>query len=257
MSDPCAALVDARDPDRFAATMAAPVAVRGRLWPIYAFNLEVARAAWASAEPMVAQMRLQWWRDGLAQVDAAGVVPVHDVLTPLAGVIAQQALPVGLFDDMVVARYWDIGRAGFGDGAAFDRHLQATAGNLMWLAALALGAGRQAEPVVRRFAQGAGIATWLMAVPVLVARGRLPLVDGSDSAVADLARQGLAALAGARAARHLVSRDAVPALLTGWQAGRLLRQVAAEPGRVAAGTMGQSEFARRGGLLWRGVISRW
>jgi len=257
MTDPCATLVESRDPDRFAATMAAPVVARARLWPIYAFNLEVARAAWASAEPMIAQMRLQWWRDALAEVEAGGTVRAHEVLTPLAALIRERHLPVALFDAMVVARHWDLGRNGFEDAAAFERHIQATAGNLMWLAAVVLGAAPEAEPVVRRFADGAGFAAWLQAVPVLVARGRLPLVDAGERAVADLARRGLVALADARAARRLVARDVAPALLAGWQAGPLLAQVMAEPGRVAAGTTGQAEFARRGGLLLRSVTGRW
>lgn len=40
-------------------------------------------------------------------------------------------------------------------------------------------------------------------------------------------------------------------------AGALLRQVVAEPGRVLAGIMAPSEFARRGGLLWRGMTGLW
>jgi phytoene synthase len=41
----CAALVERSDPDRFRATMAAPVAARRVLFPIYAFNVEVTRLA--------------------------------------------------------------------------------------------------------------------------------------------------------------------------------------------------------------------
>ena len=66
-TDACAALVERGDPDRFAAVMAAPVAARTRLWPLYAFNLEVARAPWVTKEPMIAEMRLQWWRDVVAE----------------------------------------------------------------------------------------------------------------------------------------------------------------------------------------------
>ncbi len=44
----CAALVERGDPDRFAATMAAPMAARARLWPLYALNLEAARAPWVT-----------------------------------------------------------------------------------------------------------------------------------------------------------------------------------------------------------------
>ncbi|PKP73045.1 MAG: phytoene synthase, partial [Alphaproteobacteria bacterium HGW-Alphaproteobacteria-6] len=44
----CAEMVRAGDPDRFAATMAAAPAIRDRLWPLYAANLEIARAPWAA-----------------------------------------------------------------------------------------------------------------------------------------------------------------------------------------------------------------
>ncbi len=50
----CAERVEKGDPDRFAATMAAPPAARARLWPLYAVNLEIARAPWASSEPATA-----------------------------------------------------------------------------------------------------------------------------------------------------------------------------------------------------------
>ena len=59
----CAAMVARGDPDRFLAVMAAPVTVRARLLPLYAFNLEVARAPWVTDEALIAEMRLQWWRD--------------------------------------------------------------------------------------------------------------------------------------------------------------------------------------------------
>ena len=64
----CARLVARGDLPRFRATMAAPVELRRMLFPLYAFNLEVARAPWVTAEPMIALMRLQWWRDALGEI---------------------------------------------------------------------------------------------------------------------------------------------------------------------------------------------
>ncbi|MFM7443344.1 MAG: squalene/phytoene synthase family protein, partial [Tabrizicola sp.] len=61
--DACAELVSRGDPDRFRAVMAAPAFARAQLLPLYAFNLEVARAPWVTEEPLIAEMRLQWWRD--------------------------------------------------------------------------------------------------------------------------------------------------------------------------------------------------
>ena len=56
----CAEIVHAGDPDRFASAMTAPVADREVLFPLYAFNLEIAKAPWMTQEPIIAQMRLQF-----------------------------------------------------------------------------------------------------------------------------------------------------------------------------------------------------
>ena len=78
--DACAALVERGDPERFAAVMAAPVGFRARLFPLYAFNLEVAKAPWVTKEPMIAEMRLQWWTDMLAGAGHGGVHEAHAAL---------------------------------------------------------------------------------------------------------------------------------------------------------------------------------
>ena len=254
-SEACAGLVERGDPDRFMAVMAAPVAVRQLFWPLYAFNLELARAPWVTQEPLIAEMRLQWWRDVVSEIGAGGVVRVHEVASPLARVVRGKSLPVALLDGMAEARRWDIYRAPFADEAAFSAHLDATAGHLMWLCALALGAEVAAEAAVRDVAWALGLANWLRAVPELEARGRLPLVDGRQAAVKALAAEGLARLA--RARRRGVSRALAPALLPAWQAGGLLAQVVRAPGRVADGTLGLAEFRKRGGLAVRAVFGGW
>lgn len=253
----CSDMVQRGDPDRFASAMAAPPEARALLLPLYAFNLEVARAAWASEEAMIAEMRLQFWRDALETIGAGGRATGGDVLDALTDVIRARGLATEPLDQIVEARRWDIYREAFADEAAFEAHLQNTGGNLMWVAAQALGAGPEAEPVVRDFAYGAALANWLVAVPALEARGRVPLVDGRPEAVAALARDGLGRLRRARGQRGRVPATAAPALLAGWRAGPLLRLAVREPGRVAEGALVQSEFARRGGLLWRGVSGRW
>lgn len=245
----CAALVERGDPDRFAAVMAAPAALRGRLFVLYAFNLEVARAPWVTKEAMIAEMRLQWWRDVVAEAKPRA----HEVAGPLHGLIAEAGLPVEVLDLLIGARRWDVYSDAFEDAAHFDRYLDETSGGLMWLAAKACGAPDRVEAAARGFGWAAGLANFLRAVPELEARGRIPLIDGRPEAVRALAARGLAKIAEARAARRALG----PAMLAGWQAEGLLRQVVAEPLVVAEGTMGLSEFARRGGLAWAAVSGRW
>jgi phytoene/squalene synthetase len=253
--DACAGLVERGDPDRFAAVMAAPVQARPVLLVLYAFNLEVARAPWVTKEPMIAEMRLQWWRDVLAEAEA-GKRRAHEVAGPLADLIAARGLDVAVLDRLVEARRWDVYTDPFEDAAAFEAYLDDTAAGLMWAAAQALGAGPADEAAVRGLGWATGLANYLRAVPDLEARGRLPLVDGRTEAVSALARRGLARLASSRSGLRTVPAVARPALIAGWQTKGLLRQAMAEPLRVAEGRMGLSEFARRFGLIKAGVFGR-
>lgn len=239
----CADLVQRGDPDRFAATLAAPPGARAVLFPLYAFNLEVARAPWVSKEPMIAEMRLQWWRDVVTEP----VARAHEVAGPFHAVIQSAALPVGVIDRLIAARIGDAYGEPFDDQAAFDGYLDDTAGGLMWLAAKACGG--HDEPAARALGQAQGLANYLRAVPELEARGRHPLPDGRPQAVQALAQAGLEKLA--QVPRGRVPK---PAALAAWQTRGLLRQVVKDPSVVAEGRMGLSEFARRGGLLWASMI---
>ncbi|AWD20656.1 phytoene/squalene synthase family protein [Fuscovulum blasticum] len=247
----CARLVERGDPDRFLTVRAAPLWAREQLLPLYAFNLEVARAPWVTQEPLIAEMRLQFWRDVVTEDSPRA----HEVAGPLQALIRDAGLPVAVLDRLVAARRWDVWREPFEDRAAFDGYIQETAGGLMWLAARALGAPDGAEAAVRAYGWAAGLANFLRAVPELVARGRHPLPEGVE--VADLAQAGLDRLAQARAARATVPRGLAPALLAGWQAGGLLALAAREPAAVTEGRLHLPEFRRRGGLLWQALSGRW
>ncbi|MEC7259362.1 MAG: squalene/phytoene synthase family protein, partial [Pseudomonadota bacterium] len=83
----CARIVEQGDPDRFLAAMAAPVQARRVLFPLYAFGVEIARAPWVTQEPMIAEMRLQWWRDALEEIASGAPARRHEVVTPLASLL--------------------------------------------------------------------------------------------------------------------------------------------------------------------------
>ena len=250
--DTCAAIVERGDPDRHLAVMAAPPGARGRLLPIYAFNVEIARAPWVTQEPLIAEMRLQWWRDALAEIAEGREVRRHEVATPLADVLDAEG--ARLLDAAAEARGRDARREPFADEAALDAYVGATAGGLLWAAARALGA-RSGEGAVRDAGFAQGLANWLRAIPALEALGRRPLPDGRPEAVEALARRGLARLAEAR--RAGVPPEARPAMLAVWRAGPILRLAAAQPRRVADGALETSEFTRRGSLLLKAITGRW
>lgn len=249
----CAAIVQRGDPDRFMATMAAPVAARRILFPLYAFNVEVSRAPWVTEESMIAEMRLQWWRDAVEEIARAGVVRRHEVVTPLAEVLAaEQALEL---DELVAVRRWDIYKDPFEDEVHFERYIDQSAGTLMWTCAQLLGPAD--EDVVRHVGYASGVANWLRAIPELEARSRVPLLDGTANGVRSLAQGALDRLFLARQSRSKVSRAASAALLAGWQAGAILKQAVANPAAVANGDLGQSEARKRLGLMTQAATGRW
>ncbi len=249
----CAGLVQRGDPDRVLAAMAAPPAARRALFPLFAMNVEVSRAPWVTQEEMIAEMRLQWWRDALEEIAAGGPLRRHEVVTPLGAVMTPQL--AGTLDDYIAVRRWDIYRDPFDDAAHFDRYIDQSAGSLLWAATSMLGTAE--ERVVRDFGFATGLANWLRAVPELEARGRIPLLDGRPEAVRALAERGLDHLSRARAARGAISPEARPALLSGWQTGVILRQARKDPARVAQGALGQSEARKRLTLMARAAAGRW
>lgn len=226
----CARIVERADPMRFRTVMAAPVAARAPLFALYAFNVEVARAPWVTAEPMIAEMRLQWWRDALEEIGAGGAVRAHEVTTPLAQVLSQSQ--GGALDRLVAARRWDIYRDAFEDEAHFDSYIDNTAGLLMWTAAQALGAPPKAEKRVRDLAFGAGVAAYLRAVPALEAAGRIPLLNGTGAGISALAKRAQRRLCQAR-----VPKDARPALWPAIGAKQTLVRAVRDPLAVAEGRL--------------------
>jgi phytoene/squalene synthetase len=250
----CAQLVEAGDPERFAAVMAAPVAARAKLFPLYAFNIEVSRAPWVTQEPMIAEMRLQWWRDALEEIRERGIVRRHEVVTPLAHIL--NAEDTERLDDLILARRWDIGREPFEDIAAFRTHIRDTAGGLLVVAGQVLDRSAPAE-VLEKAGFALGLANWLRAVPALEAAGRIPLVEGTQDAVRSLAHEGLEALAEARRGRGDIPKVARPACLPVAQAEAVLRRAVAVPSRVGEGALDPAPIRRRMTLTRAVVFGRW
>ncbi|MBD0865581.1 MAG: squalene/phytoene synthase family protein [Rhodobacteraceae bacterium] len=246
----CAGLVHRSDPDRFRAIMAAPPAARAVLFPLYAFNLEVARAPWVTKETMIAEMRLQWWRDAIDEIANGGRVRRHEVVCPLARFLPPDLAPV--LDTLIVMRRWDIYTDPFEDQDHFDAYIDATSGGLFWVAGHVLGDAD--EQAMRDVGWAAGVANWLRAVPELEARKRIPLVDGTDEGLHQLAGRARDRLRAARAARDRIPRAAA---LAGWQTESILRAVRRDPRRVRQGVLVHSTAMQRFSLMWQAGTGRW
>ncbi|MFK7752447.1 MAG: squalene/phytoene synthase family protein [Sedimentitalea sp.] len=248
----CAALVEKADPNRFLATMAAPVQARPVLFALFALNVEVARAPWVTQEPMIAEMRLQWWRDALEEIATGKTPRRHEVVSPLARLISPETARD--LDQLVAARRWDIYKDPFEDEAHFQRYIEQTSGALLWAAGRSLGA---TQPVVfNDLGYASGLANWFQACPELERRGRIPLLDGRSQAIRVLAQSGLDRLNRARAARADIPHTARPATFTAWQTHALLKQAIKSPNDVAADALGQNQAQKRLSLIWASATGR-
>ena len=249
----CAQLVERGDPDRFAATMAAPIETRKVLFPIYAFNVEVSRAPWLTQEAIIAEMRLQWWTDALDEIASGGIVRRHEVVTSLAHVLDADGARV--LHRVVTARLWDIYRDPFEDEAAFSSYLEETSAPLFLAASQSLSG--QMPEALKDLGYANGLSQFLRAVPELERQGRVPLVDGRPDALRTLAIQGLERLRAARASKSELPKEARAIVLAAWQAEPILRQVRDDPTRVANGTLGTSEAYKKARLMWQAFTGRW
>lgn len=214
------------DPDRFLATLFAPPPRREALFALYAFNHELARAGEVAREPMVALMRLQWWREAIE-----GAPRQHPLAERLQAAIERGELAAADLLRLADGREAEMAPA-IATLAEFEALVRGTAGALAVAAGRALG-GEGALPRLEALGTAYGVAGQLRNVAALARQGRSLLpqdVLAAEGQAATLRRlaawgQGLLAEAGGALPRPLLAA-ALPAVL----ARRDLRLPEAPPG---------------------------
>jgi NADH dehydrogenase [ubiquinone] 1 alpha subcomplex assembly factor 6 len=243
---PVGALVRRHDRDRFQTALFAPARSRGSLFALYAFNYEVARVREIVSEPVLGQIRLQWWRESIAAAFEGGPIRHHTVVEALTAVIRAYALTRGHFDRLIDAREEDLGEAPWASLAALEDYAEATSARLVYLALESLGVR---EPAANKAAFHIGVAYalagLLRAMPFRARAGRLIIpddiaeqtrLDANDyralrctpalrAATAAIAAAASRHLVSARAHRRSIERPALPALLPAIIAERSLARL--------------------------------
>jgi phytoene synthase len=123
----CAGLVREGDPDRFAAAMLAPMPQRAYLISVYAFNLEISKLRETVREAMLGEIRLQWWRDAVAEC-AAGSPRRHQVVHPLAVTLQAAGLPQEVLLEAIDIRSADLDDLPPANETALQRYVEASGG---------------------------------------------------------------------------------------------------------------------------------
>jgi phytoene/squalene synthetase len=175
--DYCLQQIRRFDRDRYLIVLAAPGRAAADLAVLFALNLELALVRDSVSEPMLGQIRFQWWREAIDGI-RAGTPRHHAVVTALADLMARHPLDRVHLDRMIDARERELidpPPATLGD---LESYAADTAGSLLALAAEA--AGIEAAGVAA-LVRSVGIAVALIgtarATLYLAQRGRRMLPD--------------------------------------------------------------------------------
>jgi len=142
MTDDLDVLVRRVDPDRWLSSrFVADPAARADLIALYALDHELARIPHMVSDPLMGEIRLTWWREGLEAIAGGGPVRDHPVLRA----IAASALPPIALAALAEARLGDLDPTRTGE--ALLAHVDATAGLIMALAARRLSGAATADQV--------------------------------------------------------------------------------------------------------------
>jgi phytoene synthase len=212
----------------------APPELREPLFALYAFNYEIARVRETVSQPVLGQIRLQWWREGIAAAFDGGSVRHHIVLGALTATIRAHGLTRAHFDRLIDVRETDLDKAPAASLAALEDYAEGTSARLVYLALESLGVRDPgAEKAGFHIGVAYALAGLLRAMPFHARAGQLIIpadiaertgLDPADycalrntpalrSATAEIAAAADQHLVAARARRRAITRRALPALL--------------------------------------------
>jgi NADH dehydrogenase [ubiquinone] 1 alpha subcomplex assembly factor 6 len=238
-------LVRRYDHDRFLASLLMPTERRAAVWALLAFNLEIARVREAVSQPIIGQIRLQWWRDAIDEIYTGKLPRRHEVVQPLAAAIEAHRLTRTHFDTLIDGREFDLGDELPASLPVLETYLEKTSSRLLDLQLEILGIEAPAAfEAARHVGVAWGLVGLVRALPFHAAQGRFYL-PADLMAAAGVDRDALrggkpsAAVATAvkrltdRAAEHLAQvlrtgapRAAIPALLLAAPARLYRRRIA-------------------------------
>ena len=273
----CALSVKRYDRDRWFCSLFAAESRREDLFALYAFNTELARVAEKVSEPMLGDIRLQWWREAIDGI-YAGTPRQHEVVLALATTIGRHDLDRALFDRLIDGRTRDLDKKPPDDLDALESYARETSAPLARLALQVLGARNDVTDRAVDFgATGFAITGLLRATPYLLRDGRVLLPtqtmienglsegelqtgqmsDALSNSVKSIASRADQLLAQARALSTKVPRRGIPALLPVALAKHDLKRLS----RLGFNVFDPRVVERTGGRLvsatWRALAGRY
>jgi phytoene synthase len=205
----CEATVRRADPDRYFATLFAPSDKRPLLFALYALDHEIVHAIRVTREPILAEIRLQWWREAVLEA-REGRPRAQPTTTALAELFARAPACCAPLEALIDARAHEISVSFPGSIAELESHAHATSGALMRIAAHLLCPDSDVAELTREAGIAYGLAGIISSISFHAARGRAFAHDAAAArtAIAEIsgvARGHLARARGMRAPERVLA----------------------------------------------------
>ena len=165
----CFDAVRAGDRDRWLASLFWPASARPHAHALLAFALEIARVHEVVSQPMLGEIRYQWWRDAIANEAPAG----NPVAAALLDTIRRFNLDKAPLLALIEARSFDLYDDPMPTEAALENYLRDTSAALFEAIARVLAPGHLPPPCVDAAARAYGLVGVLRDLPSQVMRGQL------------------------------------------------------------------------------------
>jgi len=101
-------LVRGADRERFLGALFAPQPQRSALLAVLAFDHELGRTRSVTREPMLARIRLQWWREAVDEAVGAAKPRAQPIVEALSEAVRRHALTAESFNALIDAREEEI-----------------------------------------------------------------------------------------------------------------------------------------------------
>ncbi len=160
-----------RDRDRYLCALLAPDQKRNGLLTLYAFNGEIARIRETVSEPLLGNIRLQWWREAIEAIYEDKLVPQHEVAQALQETIEEYHLLREPFDRLLDAREFDMQDRPPEDMEALVAYGEGTVSTLQQLAVQVLS-GESGGDAARNLGVAWSLTGLVRAVPFQASMGR-------------------------------------------------------------------------------------
>ena len=160
------------DYERYILCMFAAAKHRDDLAALFLFNAELAHVRDQVTEPLLGQMRLQWWRDGLSALGTTAQ-PQHAILNHFAA-LTRRGVDLAPLQLLIDAREHDLADHAFPNTAAYQHYQMATTRPLALIAAEIIEQPAAAEDFAAALAHYAQIGL-LRVLPLWLRRHALPL----------------------------------------------------------------------------------